>query len=241
MSRADNYGTIRPDPRRRLFAPLPAKLLDDRSVSDRGVRLWGILDRIAAGREAAIGSRAGLAARLGCSPSSLDRARRELEAAGWLGVERIDGEASRYTLFDLPTYPQGVVIRDDTHLGVVTGEQTPSSRVTNPPSSPVTTEREVTTREDLETPPTPPLRRGADRCANGHRQPRRGCCTDRDIRAAATAAAAQAQREALAARRSVPWCGRCDGPDTRRVIETGPGFAKPAQPCPACNPEARTA
>ena len=147
MARGDNYGTVRPDPRRRSFAQMPRELLLDRAVSDRAVRLWGILDRIAAGREAAIGSRAGLAESLGCSTASLDRARRELEAAGWLGVDRVDGEASRYTVYDIKTESTALVTGDYTQTGVFTGDETRSSPVTSPPSSPVNTEGRGTTRE----------------------------------------------------------------------------------------------
>jgi hypothetical protein len=143
----DNYGTVRPDPRRRSFAQMPRDLLLDRAVSDRAVRLWGILDRIAAGREAAIGSRAGLAESLGCSTASLDRARRELEAAGWLGIDRVEGEASRYTVYDFKTESTALITGDYTQMGVFTGDEGPSSPVTNPPSSPVNTEGRGTTRE----------------------------------------------------------------------------------------------
>lgn len=151
--RNDSYGTVRPDPRRRSFAMTPEALLLDKNVSDRAKTLWGILDRIAAGREQAIGSRAGLAERLNCSPSSLDRARAELEEAGWLGVERVKGEASRYTTHDVMTYPQGVVIYGDTQMGVVTGGEPPSSPVVNGVSSPVTTEERGTSREGENPPP----------------------------------------------------------------------------------------
>ena len=226
--RNDSYGTVRPDPRRRSFAMTPEALLLDKRVDDRAKTLWGILDRIAAGREQAIGSRAALAEKLNCSPSSLDRSRTLLEEAGWVGVDRVKGEASRYTMYDVPTYPQGVVIYGDTRMGVVTDDDTPSSRVENPVSSRVTTEREGTTGEKREDPPTP-APRGSHRCAEGHKSPRRGCCTIRDRQAAAT-------RSATADRRSWPrWCGRCDGPDTRHPFDASGNLLRDDS-CPDCHP-----
>lgn len=229
MARSDNYGTVRPDPRRRSFAQTPEALLRDRAVSDRAVRLWGLFDRIAAGREQAIGSRLRLAGVLGCSPSSLDRARRELEAAGWLGVERVDGEPSHYTVHDVPTYPQGVVMVGDTRMGVVTGEQTPSSPVTSPPSSLVTTEERVSTGEKRDTPPTPRAAGGV-RCGQGHERPVRGCCARRDRERAAS------RDEDTARLAAGKWCGDCNHPDQRRAIDPETGAL--GGPCPRCHPGA---
>jgi hypothetical protein len=243
----NSYGLVRPDPRRRSFAPTPEELLLDKTVSNRAKVLWGILDRIAKGREAAIGSRAGLADKLNCSTASLDRARDELEQVGWLGVERLPGGVNRYTPYDSRTpISTTLVTGEDTPNGrLVTGDDPPSSPVMTPPSSPVMTGRRGTTGEGREPPPTPPAPRGGspelhpdrtawlppDRSAPwcGHDRPTRGCCTAR-------AAAARAAKERDAAVRMVPWCGGCDNADTRRVINAD-GYVT-AQLCPTCNPTA---
>lgn len=230
MTRSDNYGTVRADPRRRSFSMVPEDLINDKAVPHLGVRLWAKLDRIAAGRERAIGSRAKLAADLNVSPSTLDRARRALEDAGWLGVERVEGESSRYTTYDVKTYPQGVVIYGDTQMGVVTSDEGVSSPVTNGVSSRVTTEERATTREKREPPLTPRSAEGV-RCAAGHNRPRRGCCTDRDRNRVATRAAADD-------RRSWPrWCGTCDGPETRRPFDAEGELVTTGQ-CTRCHPTA---
>jgi hypothetical protein len=88
------------------FAQLPEALLDDLQVTDRAVRLWGMLDRYAGADGLAFPSRGTLASRLGCSPDSLDRAIRCLEDAGWLHVERrirrvgVTNEPNLYTLLN---------------------------------------------------------------------------------------------------------------------------------------------
>jgi len=77
------------------FAMLPDALLHARDVSDRAVRLWCVLYRCQGLREGAVPSLGDLAGDLGCSESSVYRARLELEDAGWLAivrrVERGDG------------------------------------------------------------------------------------------------------------------------------------------------------
>jgi hypothetical protein len=75
---------------RNPFSQVPEDLLDwsVSGVSDRATRLWGLLDRYAGADGQAFPSRRKLAGRLGCSLDTLDRAVRELEAAGWLHVER---------------------------------------------------------------------------------------------------------------------------------------------------------
>ena len=90
------------------YSQIPEALLDRAvsDVTDRACRLWGLLDRYAGDDGRAYPSRRTLAAQLGCSPDSLDRAIRDLEAHGWLTVERRVGregernEPSLYTLLD---------------------------------------------------------------------------------------------------------------------------------------------
>lgn len=193
--RAEDHFTVQA-PRRPLFAPLPEALVFDREVEDRAARLWAVLDRIAAGRAAAINSRAGLAEVLDCSTSSVDRARRNLEDTGWMDVERVAGEASRYTLHDRKSpISTTLVTRDDTPNGrshrrtdpLVTGDQTPSSRVT--------TEGREELGEVRETPNPAP--RGAHECEQ-HSRPVRGCCARRDRQAREAARAEQLDRERTA-------------------------------------------
>lgn len=69
------------------FAIVPERVIDA-DVSDRAVRLYALLDRYAGADGHAYPSRATLARRLRCSPDTVDRAVRELEAAGLVDVER---------------------------------------------------------------------------------------------------------------------------------------------------------
>jgi hypothetical protein len=82
-------------------------------------------------------------------------------------------------------------------------------------------------------PPNPPAERGGERCPD-HRRPARGCCTDRDRRRRAVEAEAARAEATRRARRARRWCGVCDGPDTRRELDTG-------QPCSICSTEGVTA
>jgi len=84
------------------FAPIPEGLLLAEGVSDGAVRLWGILDRIAA-RDRLWPGRQYLADRLGCSTDTVDRRVTELRTAGWLGVRRRgQGRTNLYQLHDRP-------------------------------------------------------------------------------------------------------------------------------------------
>lgn len=82
------------------FAMVPEPLLFS-GLSDRAVRLYGVLDRFAGQRVKAWPSRSTLAALMaGCSQRSVDRAVEELEESGYLKVERRRGAkaVNRYTL-----------------------------------------------------------------------------------------------------------------------------------------------
>lgn len=86
------------------FSQVPEALLDwqQSGVSDRGVRLWGLLDRYVGSDGQVYPSRMTLARRLGCSTDTLDRTVKELERLGWLQVERRGalGATSLYTLLN---------------------------------------------------------------------------------------------------------------------------------------------
>lgn len=89
--------------RRRLadpFARVPERLADDRDVTDRALRVWIILDRYTGRGGFAWPSRRTLAARLACSVDTVDRALANLEACGWLEVERRPHRSSVYTLVE---------------------------------------------------------------------------------------------------------------------------------------------
>jgi hypothetical protein len=84
------------------FAPIPERLLLDREVSDGAVRLWGILDRVAA-RHRLWPGREYLAERLGVSTDTVDRRVGQLRAGGWLEVRRRgQGRTNLYSLVDRP-------------------------------------------------------------------------------------------------------------------------------------------
>jgi hypothetical protein len=126
--------------RRRRFAQIPEDLITDGRLSDRAVRLWCRLDRYAGRDGRAFPKIATLAADIGCSTASVDRALAELVHAGWITRERAwPGGPCRTTLLDEPitpakegdphltgdaTSPHG---RRDPHL---TGDVTLTSRVT---------------------------------------------------------------------------------------------------------------
>lgn len=86
------------------FAIVPEWVLYHETLSDRAVRLYGVLSRMADKHGVSWPSRATLATRLQCSKESIDRAVKQLTGAGALDVERrFDPEtktwmATRYTV-----------------------------------------------------------------------------------------------------------------------------------------------
>lgn len=78
----------------RGFARVPAELLLAR-ISDRAKLLWAVLERHQGSRPDSWPSRSHLAQHLGCSRWSLERAITELEASGWLQVQRSAGGRTR--------------------------------------------------------------------------------------------------------------------------------------------------
>lgn len=81
------------------FALVPEWVLDA-DLSDRAIRLYALLSRYADADGICYPSRRALAERLRCSEDSVDRAKRELVAAGALHVEaRFDEEGQRSNLY----------------------------------------------------------------------------------------------------------------------------------------------
>jgi hypothetical protein len=145
------------------FAMTPERLIRDTGVSDRAVRLWMLLDRIAMGAEASMPTRGQLAAALACSPSSVDRAIAELIGAEWLEQVsgRLDGRASEYIVTDAPAIgwvpgsgdviaPVGGFVTGD-EPPFITGDQPRLSLVTNPHPS----DQLKRDTENIENPPNP--------------------------------------------------------------------------------------
>jgi len=121
-----------------LFSVVPERLIFDKRLSHRALRLWAILDRRAGADEVTFPSRAMLAADLGDSRESVDRAVRELCEAGWLAKERArQGDVNAYVLHDSPVTVQGgVVSHDDTPLDLV-NRRRPGRHLSSPLTTPV--------------------------------------------------------------------------------------------------------
>lgn len=111
----------------RRFAIIDDWILD-LDVSDRAIRLYAILSRYADNEtHKAYPSRVTLSKRLRCSPSSVDRATRELVAAGALDKKQRLNSSLIYTLRVLSPMTKGVVTSDEGGLspvtrGLVTGD-----------------------------------------------------------------------------------------------------------------------
>lgn len=110
--------------RRPPFAMVPEALLD--GVSDRAVRLYAMLDRYAGTDEKAWPSRATMARRLECSEDSVDRAVKELTAAGWLVVHKRQGPGAS-NLYEVLDRPSGS--RTHAARGSRTGAESVAARV----------------------------------------------------------------------------------------------------------------
>lgn len=111
----------------RKFAIIDDWILDLK-VSDRAIRLYAILSRYADNEtHKAYPSRVTLSKRLRCSPSSVDRATRELVEAGALDKKQRLNSSLIYTLRVLAPMTRGVVTHDEggsslVTRGVVTGD-----------------------------------------------------------------------------------------------------------------------
>lgn len=126
--------------RRPPFAMVPERLLDS-GLSDRAVRLYVLLDRYADEHDKAWPSRATMAKRLSCSEDSIDRAVKELVAAGWLTVHRRAAEraTNHYFLLDRP------------RAGSRTGAESGSRKAAELLAAPVRNKRESRTRDQAST------------------------------------------------------------------------------------------
>lgn len=86
----------------RSFSQVPEDLICDQRVSDRGVRLWALLDRCCKGTTVSMPTRQMLAEVLDCSLRSLDYAMTSLLENGWVARQsgRLEGRASIYELIE---------------------------------------------------------------------------------------------------------------------------------------------
>jgi len=125
------------------FAPIPEGLLLAEGVSDGAVRLWGILDRVAA-RDRLWPGRQYLATRLDCSTDTVDRRIVELRDGGWLSVRRRgQGRTNVYALHDRPESAAAPTPK-------AAPVQSPESAlVPTPKSAPVRRNREGVKREEV--------------------------------------------------------------------------------------------
>jgi hypothetical protein len=117
------------------YAPVPEELLFDHEISSHAKVIWGLLDRRIDNQHdsdtngAAFPGRDWLAGHMGVSVPTVDRAIKELCAAGWVTVERpCGGRRNLYTLHDEAQQ-------------VITGEEHRSSQVKSSRSSPVMSTR----------------------------------------------------------------------------------------------------
>lgn len=85
------------------FAVVPEALIFDVRLSAQAVRLWAALARYADREGRAWPSRRTLARGIDVSPATVDRSARELEAAGWLRIERRKGEGETHYLSSIYT------------------------------------------------------------------------------------------------------------------------------------------
>jgi DNA-binding transcriptional MocR family regulator len=114
--------TERPTLRKEPFAMVPEWVLD-LPVSDRAIRLYAVLGRYTNRAGQCWPSRETLARRLRCSPSSVDRAVKELVDAGALRVRQRGSTSNIWTVVSTP--------RHGRQSSLVIGDTATSSPVTN--------------------------------------------------------------------------------------------------------------
>lgn len=149
-------GTIEPGRGYRSFAQMPEALLLDQRVPHGALRLWGILDRQARGRPAALDSLTKLAAKMGCSQDTIRRALAALVATGWLDVQHIPGRTSRYLLnYEPPPTPVSPNGGPSKSARGRTGARTPLASLPGHTRA-VPIPREVREGEGKTPPPEPP-------------------------------------------------------------------------------------
>lgn len=140
------------------FAVVPTWVLDHPGLTPLAVRLYGVLARYVDNEGRCWPSRGTLAARLGCSRKSIDRATRLLISAGAVTVERRwEGEVPTSNLYRLHVLPAGGGRDTGVPRGRATGVPTVGPRVSH-----------RTKAIERDNPPTP-----------HHRPPWCGVCDDR--------------------------------------------------------------
>ena len=126
------------------YGRVPRELLRDPTITDRSVRLYGLLDDYAGTDGRAFPKRATLGESLDCSLDSVDRAVRELIARGWLirRPQHRDDGGNTSNLYVLTAGPEGAApVRPPSRTGAAT------------PAAPVRPQEGEPT--EGETPPTP--------------------------------------------------------------------------------------
>jgi len=148
------------------FTMLVEPLIFDKEISDRAVRLWAMLDRLAGSGESSMPTRAKLGEMLGCSLRSVDRYIGELRGSDWLEVTsgKESGSPSVYVV----TVREGCAASvAPSQQGCATDDaplrnecQTPAQPVTHPQAAdqqkPGSIDREIDDRQNTSAPPTRP-------------------------------------------------------------------------------------
>ena len=211
------------------FAVVPEWVLDA-EVSDRAVRLYGVLARYADAHGRAWPGRKTLATRLRCSTDSIDRALEQLVAIGAVTkrgrvTENGDQTSNLYVVRVTPHRPalevatfKGAENTPELSTGVAAPMPRGGRSGAATPAAPVRPERKPSELE----PPNPQARR-ATGCPMHKRRAARNC------RGCGTTPRQLAEAE----RRARPqWCGSCDE-TTRQHFDAD---TQTASRCPACHP-----
>lgn len=121
------------------YATVTPELLADRRVTPLAVCLWALLDLTQGPNETATPGRLELAAGVGVSPSTLDRALDNLVEAGWLRREiNTAGGPNSYAVMHKPTAPLSTDTPADAPEEASSPMTTPRPTNDYPPSSPMT-------------------------------------------------------------------------------------------------------
>lgn len=138
------------------FAIVPESLIFS-SLSDRAIRMWMVLARIARQSDACMPTRVRLSEMMSCSIDSVDRAARELSAAGWVTVEsgQSEGAANAYVVRIDPVPPGTPQHNGHAHPATRTAPLRHPQRVSAGRSTEGAAE---TTRPGSAAPPTAPVR-----------------------------------------------------------------------------------
>jgi len=158
--------------RRHSFSCTPELLVRDLRVSDRGVRLWSLLDRYAGGGPTTMPTRAMLALDLGCSLRSIDYALGELIEHGWL-IRTSGREYGRASMYELVENPEERCATDCAPLR--NRLRTPAQQVAHPDRSDQGKRSPESKR--VENPPNPPTGVGGNGDHHGQHKRCRACGT----------------------------------------------------------------